>query len=56
MPDEVMVALTEHRISLLLDLHAGQLVRPGQLAAANCDIFGPLGVGGPQIGFSRDRE
>ena len=34
MPDEVMVALTEHRISLLLDHHASQLVRPGQPAAA----------------------
>ena len=32
-PDEVMVALTEHRISLLLDHHTGQLVQPGQLAA-----------------------
>ena len=34
MPDKVMVALTEHRISLLLDHHAGQLVQPGQPAAA----------------------
>ena len=33
MPDEVMVALTEHRISLLLDHHAGQLVWSGQTAA-----------------------
>ena len=33
MPDEVMVALTERRISLLLDHHAGQLVQPGQPAA-----------------------
>ena len=33
MPDEVMVALTEHRISLLLDHHAGHLVWSGQLAA-----------------------
>ena len=32
-PDEVMVALTEHRISLLLDHQAGQLVQPGQAAA-----------------------
>ena len=34
MPDEVMVALTEHRISLLLDHHTDQLVQPSQLAAA----------------------
>ena len=34
MPDEVMVALTKHHISLLLDHHASQLVRPGQPAAA----------------------
>ena len=34
MPDKVMVALTEHRISLLLDHHTGQLVQPGQPAAA----------------------
>ena len=34
MPDEVMVALTEHRISLLLDHHVSQLVSPGQPAAA----------------------
>ena len=34
MPDEVMVALKEHRISLLLDHHVSQLVKPGQPAAA----------------------
>ena len=34
MPDKVMVALTEHRISLLLDHQAGQLVQPGQAATA----------------------
>ena len=28
-PDEVMVALSERRISLLLDHQAGQLVQPG---------------------------
>ena len=33
-PDEVMVALNERRISLLLDHQADQLVRPGQAAAA----------------------
>ena len=33
-PDEVMVALSERRISLLLDHQAGQLVRPGQAATA----------------------
>ena len=31
-PDKVMVALGERRISLLLDHHAGQLVQPGQAA------------------------
>ena len=31
-PDEVMVALSERRISLLLDHKAGQLVHPGQAA------------------------
>ena len=31
-PDEVMVALNERRISLLLDHRAGQLVQPGQAA------------------------
>ena len=31
-PDEVMVALSERRISLLLDHQAGQLVQPGQAA------------------------
>ena len=34
MPDEVMLALTQDRISLLLDHHAGQLVQSSQLAAA----------------------
>ena len=29
-PNEVMVALSERRISLLLDHQAGQLVQPGQ--------------------------
>ena len=33
-PDEVMVALSKRRISLLLDHQAGQLVQPGQPAAA----------------------
>ena len=33
-PDEVMVALSERRISLLLDHQADQLVRPGQAATA----------------------
>ena len=33
-PDEVMVALSERRISLLLDHQAGQLVQPGQTATA----------------------
>ena len=33
-PDEVMVALSERRISLLLDHQAGQLVPPGQAATA----------------------
>ena len=31
-PDEVMVALSKRRISLLLDHQAGQLVQPGQAA------------------------
>ena len=34
MPDEVMVALSERRISLLLDHQADQLVQPGQAATA----------------------
>ena len=33
-PNEVMVALTKRCISLLLDHQAGQLVQPGQTAAA----------------------
>ena len=33
-PDEVMVALSERRISLLLDHQADQLVQPGQATAA----------------------
>ena len=33
-PDEVMVALNERRISLLLDHLAGQLVQSGQVATA----------------------
>ena len=33
-PDEVMVALSERRISLLLDHQADQLLQPGQAAAA----------------------
>ena len=33
-PDEVMVALSERRISLLLDHQAGQLVQLGQADAA----------------------
>ena len=32
--DKVMVALSERRISLLLDHQAGQLVQPGQAATA----------------------
>ena len=32
-PNEVMVALSKRRISLLLDHHAGQLVELGQAAA-----------------------
>ena len=31
-PDEVMVALSKRRISLLLNHQAGQLVQPGQAA------------------------
>ena len=34
MPDEVMVALSERRILLLLDHQAAQLIQPGQPAAA----------------------
>ena len=34
MPDKVMVALSERRISLLLDHQAGQLVQPGQADTA----------------------
>ena len=34
MPDKVMVALSEGRISQLLDHQAGQLVQPGQAATA----------------------
>ena len=33
-PDEVMVALSKRRISLLLDHQAGQLVQPGQATTA----------------------
>ena len=33
-PDEVMVALSERRISLLLDHQADQLIQPGQTATA----------------------
>ena len=33
-PDEVIVALSERRISLLLDHQAGQLVQAGQAATA----------------------
>ena len=33
-PDKVMVALSERRISLLLDHQAGQLIQPGQAATA----------------------
>ena len=33
-PDEVTMALSERRISLLLDHQAGQLVQPGQPATA----------------------
>ena len=33
-PDEVVVALSVRRISLLLDHQAGQLVQPGQAATA----------------------
>ena len=45
MPDEVMVALSESRISLLLDHQAGQLVQPGQPAAAIM-MFTVLSVSG----------
>ena len=34
MPDKVMVALSERRISLLLDHQAGQLIRPSQATTA----------------------
>ena len=34
MPDEVMVALSERRISLLLHHQANQLIQPGQAATA----------------------
>ena len=34
MPNKVMVALSERRISLLLDHQAGHLVQPGQAATA----------------------
>ena len=44
-PDEVMVALSERRISLLLDHQAGQLVQPGQAAYRNHDVYGRIGVG-----------
>ena len=45
-PDEVMVALSERRISLLLDHQAGQLVQPGQSCRyRNHDVYGPFGVG-----------
>ena len=33
-PDQVMVALSKRRISLLLDHQAGHLVHPGQAATA----------------------
>ena len=33
-PDEVIVALSKRRISLLLDHQAGQLVQPGQATTA----------------------
>ena len=33
-PDKVMVALSERRISLILDHQAGQLVQPGQATTA----------------------
>ena len=33
-PDEVMVVLSERRISLLLDHHTDQLVQPGHTATA----------------------
>ena len=33
-PDKMMVALSERRISLLLDHQAGHLVQPGQAATA----------------------
>ena len=44
-PDEVMVALSERRISLLLDHQAGQLVQPGQASAAIM-MFTVLSVSG----------
>ena len=46
-PDEVMVALSKRRISLLLDHQAGQLVQSGQAASSyrNHDVYGPISVG-----------
>ena len=46
-PDEVMVVLSERRISLLLDHQAGQLVQPS-LQSGRCrnhDVYGRVGVG-----------
>ena len=51
-PDEVMVALNERRISLLLDYQAGQLVQPGQAATAIM-MSTVVSVSGEQVGISR---
>ena len=46
-PDEVMVALSECRISLLLDHQADQLVQrtPRSGRYRNHDVYGPISVG-----------
>ena len=44
-PDEVMVALSERRISLLLDHQADQLVQTRSGRYRNHDVYGPVSVG-----------
>ena len=46
-PDEVMVALSERRISLLLDHQARQLTAGPTRSGCyrNHDVYGPVGVG-----------
>ena len=47
-PDEVMVALSERRISLLLDHQAGQLVQPCPTRSGryrNHDVYVRINVG-----------